>query len=68
MRFLNWLLGSILGYVPADRQDVTQKNRHAFFMRIAGYHSLSVPEVSDNFPDAGPLPIHEQVSSENPDG
>ena len=38
------------------------------FMRIAGYHNLSTPEASDNFSDTGSFPIHEQVSSENPDG
>jgi len=37
-------------------------------MRIAGYHSLSAAEVSENFPDAGPLSIHEQVGPENPGG
>ncbi len=58
----------MLGYMPADRQDVTQKSRHAAFMRIAGYQSLSAPEASENFPDAGPFAVHEQVGSENPDG
>ncbi len=38
------------------------------FMRIAGYHNLSTPEASDNFSDTGSFPVHEQVSSENPDG
>jgi len=52
----------------AGCQDVTQKNRHASFMRIAGYHSLSSLEASDNFPDARSFTIHEQVSSENSDG
>jgi hypothetical protein len=37
-------------------------------MRIAGCHSLSSPEVPENFPEARPFAIHEQVSSENPDG
>jgi len=52
----------------AGCQDVTQKNRHASFMRIAGYHSLPSPEASENFPDARPFPVHEQVSPENSDG
>jgi DNA invertase Pin-like site-specific DNA recombinase len=29
---------------------------------------LSAPEAAENFPDAGSFAIHEQVSSENPDG